>query len=74
MDECPKCGEEMFTVEGLHNDRDGVRNDRWCENCLTMFSSHAHAFRERLVLKDRFAGKAKNRIAGLLRAALEELE
>lgn len=74
VDLCPKCGEEVYTVQGLHHDRDDMRNNRWCEACKTMFSCHAHGFVERLVLKDEYEGTAKDRIAGLLKAALRELE
>lgn len=74
VDTCPKCGERLYRVEGLCHDRDQMRENRWCEECKTMFSCHAHGFAARLVLKDFYVGKARERIAGLLHAALNELE
>jgi hypothetical protein len=73
-DACPECGARLYVVQGLCHDRDGMRNNRWCEECKVMYSTHASGFNQRLVLKDAYEGKARERIAGLLHAALNELE
>jgi transcriptional regulator NrdR family protein len=74
-DGCPKCGEPLCIVQGCTEggDRDGIRNNRWCEQCKTMFACHAYGFSERLVLMDKYRGAAKERIVGLLQDALREL-
>lgn len=71
--DCPKCGEQVYIVKGLHHDRDDMRDNRWCEECKIMFSCHAHGLEERLVLKDVYESEAKGRIERLLRAALAEV-
>lgn len=74
-DECPKCGERLAKVDGCTvGDVDGIRCNRWCEDCKIMFTTHAHGYEPRLVLRDVYEGEAKARLAQALRAALVEVE
>jgi hypothetical protein len=70
---CPKCGEDVYRIKGLHHDREQMRDDCWCEDCKTMFSCHAHGLEKRLVLKDVYRGEARIRIKNLLLQALDEI-
>ena len=70
---CPKCAEEMYRVEGLTSDSDGLRSNYWCEDCKIMYASYAEGYYARLVLKDKYESPAKERILGLLAAAMREV-
>lgn len=72
--DCPKCGEELHKIEGLCMDRDGIRSARFCNGCLTVFSTHAHGLSAEYVLIDRYAPKAKDRVINALKTAIRELE
>lgn len=72
---CPECGEQLFIVQGCtEGDRDAMRNNRWCEECKTLFACHAHGLSKRLILMDEYRGDAAARIKGFLKSALAELE
>jgi len=71
--ECKDCGEETHRIEGLCFDRDGMRNARFCNECKVVYAVYSHGMEKVYVLQDRYAGKAKNRIVGLLSQALREL-
>ena len=71
---CPNCGCDLYAVTGLCNDRDGIRSDRWCEECKIMFKSTAACLVPRLILQDHYRGRAKQRLQALAEQILEELK
>jgi hypothetical protein len=40
--DCNTCGGELYEIEGLRTDRDGIRNDKYCAECETRWGSRAH--------------------------------
>jgi ribosomal protein L37AE/L43A len=38
---CPKCGSQLYLIEGLHLDRDGIRRSWYCNTCKRVFATHA---------------------------------
>ncbi len=69
-----KCGGTLYRIVGLRYDRDGMRDARFCEDCKTVFSTHAHGFEKHLVLKDSMESRQRERVIGLLRQALHDVE
>jgi transcriptional regulator NrdR family protein len=72
--DCPECGEELFRISRLCHDREGIRDNEWCEECKIMFACYAHGLVKRLVLKDIFESNARDRIVNLLQRALKEVK
>ena len=57
--DCPNCGEELFVIEGLHFDRDGIRNARYCADCHIVYGVHAAGFSIHAKLHLSCNGKGK---------------
>lgn len=34
------CGEELFPIQGLCSEPEGIREDQYCANCNTRYSLH----------------------------------
>jgi len=39
---CKKCGEELYRIECLYSDREGIRNDYYCPTCHIRYGSRSH--------------------------------
>ena len=52
---CEKCGEDLYRIEGLHLDNDGIRSSYYCDECSTIFACHAHGLVKHKVLKSPYS-------------------
>lgn len=39
---CKKCKGDLFRIEGLYTDRDGIRRDAYCPECHIRYGVRAH--------------------------------
>ena len=42
MSVCKKCHEDLYVIEGLYTDREGIRQDYYCPNCHIRYGSRSH--------------------------------
>jgi len=74
---CPECGttDDFYKVEGLCTDRDGIREDYWCEECKIHFGMRAHGFTKRYVLHDPYPlPEKREELIALAKKVLTELD
>lgn len=47
---CQYCGEDLYRIDGLHYDRDGIRDARFCATCGIVYGVHAAGYSKQFQL------------------------
>lgn len=73
-DTCPKCGEQLYRISGLYYDRDGIRDARFCSECLSVFATYVHGYSLKYRLKGKYECEGKEKLLETLNHAISILE
>ena len=71
---CPICKSEVYRVDGLSTENEGLRPDYWCEECKVMFTCTKAGLYKRLKLIDYYAPDAKNRFIRELESCINTMQ